>query len=98
MRLPADTALKQFAPNTDFLRHVLRAHPLDGLDEVQTANIKLGSANLIGPDLSQRHTDAAWQIELLDGSLARLLQECQAEPDPRCRSGGSIRSQRSASS
>ena len=46
MRFPDDTALKQFAPNTDFLRHLLRAHPLDGLDEVQTASIEPVRANL----------------------------------------------------
>ncbi len=82
MRLPRDAALKQFALNADFLRHLLRAHPLDGLDEVQIASLSPASANLIGPDLSQRHTDAAWQIDLRDGSLAYLLLECQAEPDP----------------
>ncbi len=82
MRVPRDAALKQFALNADFLRHLLRAHPLDGLDEAQIASLRPASANLIGPDLSQRHTDAAWQIELRDGSLACLLLECQAEPDP----------------
>jgi len=82
MRVPRDAALKRFALNADFLRHLLRAHPLDGLDEGQIASIKPASANLIGPDLSQRLTDAAWQIELSDGSLAFLLLECQAEPDP----------------
>ena len=81
MRLPRDAALKQFALNADFLWHLLRAYPLDGLDEAQIADIKPASANLIGPDLSQRHTDAAWQIDLRDGSLACLLLECQAEPD-----------------
>ena len=82
MRLPRDAALKQFAVNADFLWHLLRAYPLDGLAEAQMADIKPASANLIGPDLSQRHTDAAWQIDLRDGSLACLLLECQAEPDP----------------
>ena len=82
MRLPRDAALKQFALNADFLWHLLRAYPLDGLDEAQIADIKPASANLIGPDLSQRLTDAAWQIGLRDGSLAWVLLECQAEPDP----------------
>ena len=82
MRVPRDAALKRFALNGDFLRNLLRAHPLDDLDEAQIASIKPASANLIGPDLSQRLTDAAGQMELRDGSLAFLLLECQAEPDP----------------
>ena len=82
MRVPRDAAIKRFALNADFLRHLLRAYPLDGLEEAQIARIKPASANLIGPDLSQRLTDAAWQIELRDGGLACLLLECQAEPDP----------------
>ncbi len=82
MRLPRDAALKQFALNAYFLRHLLHAHPLDCLDEVQVASVKPASANLIGPDLSQRLTDAPWQIELRDGNLAWVLLECQAEPDP----------------
>ncbi|MDE0102254.1 MAG: Rpn family recombination-promoting nuclease/putative transposase [Bryobacterales bacterium] len=82
MRVPRDAALKRFALNADFLRHLLRAHPLDDLAEAQIASIKTASANLIGPDLSQRLTDAAWQMELRDGSLGFLLLECQAEPDP----------------
>ena len=70
MRLPRDAALKGFALNTDFLWHLLHAYPLDGLDGAQIGNIKPGSANLIGPDLSQRLPNAAWRIELRDGSLA----------------------------
>lgn len=82
MRPPRDAALKRFALNTDLLWHLLRACPLDGLDGAQIANIKPASANLIGPDVSQRLTDAAWRIEVRDGSLACLLLECQADTDP----------------
>ncbi len=70
MPLPRDAALKGFALNTNFLWQLLHAYPLDGLDGAQIANIRPGSANLIGPDLSQRLPDAARRIELRDGSLA----------------------------
>ena len=82
MRLPRDAALKWFALNTDFPRYLLRAYLLDGLDGAQIASIKPATENLIGPDLSQRLPDGARRIELRDGSLACLLLECQADPDP----------------
>ena len=97
IRVSRDAALKQLALNAGFLRHLLRTHPLDGLDEVQIASLRPASANLIGPDLSQRHTDAAWQIELRDGSLAcTCCWNTKPSLIPRCRSGRCMRSRRSA--
>ena len=82
MRLPRDAAFKRFVHNADFIRHLLRAHPLPDLDEGQIVEMQPASANIVGPDLTQRLTDVAWRLILRDGRLVWLLLECQAEPDP----------------
>ena len=55
---------------------------MPGLDEGQIAEMQPASANIVGPDLTQRLTDVAWRLILRDGRLVWLLLECQAEPDP----------------
>jgi hypothetical protein len=82
MRLPRDAAFKRFVHYAPFVRHLLRAHPLPGLDEARVVRIEQARANLVGPDLSQRLADGAWRLTLRDGELVYLLLECQSEPDP----------------
>ena len=82
MRLPHDAAFKRFVQNAEFVRHLLRAQPLPGLDEADVVEIEQARTNLIHPDLSQRVVDAAWKLTLRDGALVYLLVECQSTPDP----------------
>ena len=80
MRLPRDAAFKRFVHNADFIRHLLRAHPLPGLDEGQIAEMQPASANIVGPDLTQRPQIPSRQCE---------NQHCwNAKPSrtPQCRS------------
>lgn len=81
MRLPRDAAFKRFVHNAAFVRDLLRAYPLEGLDAERIERIELAQTNLIGPDLSQRLADSAWRLTMQDGEFVYLLLECQSEPD-----------------
>ena len=82
LRLPHDASFKSFVQNPEFMRHLLRAEPLQDLDEAEVVEIEEARSNLIHPDLSQRVVDAAWKLTLRDGGLVYLLVECQSTPDP----------------
>ena len=83
MRLPHDASFKRFVQNTEFVRHLLRAEPLSGLDEAEIVGIERASTDIVRSDLSQRVVDAAWELTLRDGALVYVLVECQSTPDPR---------------
>ena len=83
MRLPHDASFKCFVRNTEFVRHLLRAEPLPGLDEAEIVGIEQARTNIVRSDLSQRVVDAAWELTLRDGALVYVLVECQSTPDPR---------------
>ena len=82
MRIPHDSAFKRFVHNQTFIRHLLRAHPLAGIDEAEVEAIEGASANFVDPRLAQRLPDAVWRLRLADGSIIFLLLECQSEVDP----------------
>lgn len=82
LRVPRDPSFKRFVHNQTFIRHLLRAHPLDGLDESEIVAVDSARGNLVGPDMPQRLADAMWRLKLADGSIVYLLVECQAEIDP----------------
>ncbi|MDE0625697.1 MAG: Rpn family recombination-promoting nuclease/putative transposase [Bryobacterales bacterium] len=82
LRLPHDPSYKRLVQNPEFARHLLRAQPLEDLDEAEVVEIEEARSNLIHPDLSQRVVDAAWKLTLRDGGLVYLLVECQSTPDP----------------
>ena len=82
MRLPRDPAFKRFVPHPTFMWHLLGAFPLPGLDPALVEQVEDASANLVGPDLSQRLADAVWHLRLHDGQTVYLLVECQSRPDP----------------
>ena len=81
-RVPRDATFKSFFLNWIFIRHLLRAYPLRGIDEADVVAIDAVSANLIGPKMAQRITDAAWRLTLANGELVYLLIECQSTVDP----------------
>ena len=64
LRLPHDASFKSFVQNPEFMRHLLRAEPLQDLDEAEVVEIEEARSNLIHPDLSQRVVDAAWKLTL----------------------------------
>ena len=68
-RLPHDASFKSFVQNPEFMRHLLRAEPLQDLDEAEVVEIEEARSNLIHPDLSQRVVDAAWKLTVRDGGL-----------------------------
>ena len=82
MRVPRDAAFKRFVLNPTFIRHLLGAYRLPGLDPARVEHVEEAAANLVGPDLSQRLADAVWRLRLRDGQTAYLLVECQSQPDP----------------
>ena len=82
MRVPRDAAFKRFVLHPTFIRHLLGAYPLTGLDPALVERVEDAAANLVGPDLSQRLADAVWRLRLRDGRTAYLLVECQSQPDP----------------
>ncbi len=82
MRVPHDPAFKRFVHNRTFIRHLLRAHPLAGIDEAEVEAIDDASANFVDPRLGQRLPDAVWRLTLADGTITFLLVECQSEVDP----------------
>ena len=82
LRSPHDASFKHFVWNPEFVRPLLRARPLLGLDEAEVVETEQARSNLIHPDLSQRVVDAAWKLTLRDGGLVYLLVECQSTPDP----------------
>ena len=82
MRVPRDAAFKRFVLNPTFIRHLLGAYRLPGLDPARVEQVEEAAANLVGPDLSQRLADAVWRLRLRDGQTAYLLVECQSQPDP----------------
>ncbi len=82
MRVPRDAAFKRFVLHPTFIRHLLGAYPLPGLDPDRVERVEPASANLVGPDLSQRLADAVWCLRLRDGRRAYLVVECQSQPDP----------------
>jgi len=79
--VPRDAAFKRFAHNRTYLRHLLRAHPLSGIDAADVVAIEDANSNFIGPRLTQRLADAVWRLTMSDGSLVYLLIECQSEVD-----------------
>ncbi len=82
MRIPHDPAFKRFVLNLTFIRHLLRAHPLAGIDEAEVVAIEDASANFVDPRLAQRLPDAVWRLRMADGTITFLLVECQSEVDP----------------
>ncbi len=81
--LRCDSAFKLFVHHQTFIRHLLRAYPLLGIDEREVVAIDAGNANLVAPDgQGQRLADAVWRFTLADGEIVYLLVECQAEIDP----------------
>ncbi len=82
MRVPRDPAFKRFVHNQTFIRHLLRAHPLAGIDEAEVEAIEDANANFVDPKLAQRLPDAVWRLSLADGTITFLLVECQSEVDP----------------
>ena len=80
-RIPHDSAFKRFLLNAIFLRHLLRAYPLAGIDEAKVVAIDAANSNLVGPRLTQRLADAVWRLTMEDGTLVYLLIECQSEVD-----------------
>ncbi len=80
MRLPRDPAFNRFVLHSTFIRHLLVAFPLPGLDPALIEEVEATAANLVGPDPSQRLTDAVWRLR--DGQTVYLLVECQSRPDP----------------
>lgn len=82
MRVPRDSAFKLFLLNQTFLRHLLQAHPLAGIEPSEVIAIEPANTNFVGPDLRQRLPDAVWRLTLADGELAYLLLECQHAVDP----------------
>ena len=73
LRLPHDAFFKSFVQNPEFMRHLLRADPLQDLDEAEVVEIEQARSNLILPDLSQRVVDAAWTLTLRDGVECHLM-------------------------
>ena len=53
MRLPHDASFKRFVQNTEFVRHLLQAEPLPGLDEAEIVGIEQARTNIVRSDLSQ---------------------------------------------
>jgi len=82
MRVPRDSSYKLFVLDPIFLRHLLQAHPLPGIDPDEVVAIEAASPNLVGPDLRQRLADAVWRLTLADGQIVYLLVECQDAVDP----------------
>ena len=82
MRVPREAAFKRFVLHPTFIRHLLGAYPLTGLDPALVERVEDAAANLVGPDLSQRLADAVWRLRLRGGRTAYLLLECQSQPDP----------------
>ena len=82
LRLPHDSAFKLFVLNPHFIRHLLHAYPLPGLDAAEIVDIEPASANFVDTFLQQRLADAFWRLEMRDGSISFLLIECQARKDP----------------
>lgn len=82
MCLPHDPAFKRFLLNLIFVRHLLHALPLAGIDATEVAAIEDASANLVDPRLEQSLPDAVWRLTLQDGSITFLLIECQSEVNP----------------
>ena len=81
--LRRDSAFKLFVHHQTFIRHLLRAYPLLGIDEREVVAIDAGNANLVAPHgQGQRLADAVWRLTLADGEIVYLLIECQAEIDP----------------
>lgn len=81
--LRRDSAFKLFVHHQSFIRHLLRAYPLAGIDEREVVAIDAGNANLVAAGgQGQRLADAVWRLTLADGEIVCLLIECQAEIDP----------------
>ncbi len=81
--LQRDSAFKLFVHHQTFIRHLLRAYPLRGIDECEVVAIDAGNANLVVADgQGQRLADAVWRLTLADGEIVYLLVECQAAIDP----------------
>ena len=47
LRIPHDSSVKRFVFNPHFIRHLLRAYPLGGLEEADVTSIEDASANLV---------------------------------------------------
>ena len=81
--LRRDSAFKLFVHHQTFVRHLLRAYPLRGIDEGEVVAIDAGNANLVAADgQGQRLADAVWRLTLADGEIVYLLVECQSAIDP----------------
>ena len=82
MRVARDAAFKRFVLHRTFIRHLLDAYRLPGLNPALVEQVEEAAANLVGPDLPQRLTDAVWRLRLSDDQTAHLLVECQSQSDP----------------
>ena len=82
MRVPRDSSFKLFVLNQTFIRHLLHAYPLPGIDLSEVVAIDATSPNLVGPYMRQRVADAVWRLTLANGELVYLLIECQDKVDP----------------
>lgn len=77
-RIPCDSSFERFVHNPTFIRHLLRAHPLQDIGEAEVVALDPASAHLVGRDVP-----ATWHLRLADGSPVYLLLECQSQVDPR---------------
>ena len=82
MRVPRDSSFKLFVLNQTFIRHLLQAYPLTGIDLSEVVAIDATSPNFVGPYMRQRVADAVWRLTLANGELVYLLVECQDKVDP----------------
>lgn len=82
LRLPHDGTFNLFVQIHKFIRHMLRAFPIPSFVESEFAHLRDQPANFVGLKLEQRYSDAVWELEMTDRTLAYLLIECQSKVDP----------------
>ena len=82
LRLPHDSAFKRFVLNSHFIRHLIQAYPVPGLEATEVLRIEPANPNIVDRFLKQRFADAIWRLEMRDGSIVILLFECQSREDP----------------
>ena len=58
MRVPRDAAFKRFVLHPTFIRHLLGAYPLTGLDPALVERVEDAAANLVGPPVPAGPRDA----------------------------------------
>ena len=81
LRTPHDSAFKRFVLNPHFIRYLLQAYKLPGLDAAEVLRIEPAGASLVDRYLKQRLVGAMWRVEMRDGSIVFLLIECQSTKD-----------------